>query len=105
METFISKTDMFTMLMALMRSEGCASETIAVAAEAIAANARFNYRVAAIKRDHNVDDEQFLMILDLADELNKKCGNSIQEYNQNRDWTRLNVVLIEIANQLNGSAI
>jgi hypothetical protein len=98
------KADLTTSLIGLIRNKAAGSELVALAAEAIAADARFNHRVARTKYDTHVRDDEFFELLDLTEALFQRLQTAIREFDVDADQKKLGHVLGDIRSQLDEAA-
>jgi hypothetical protein len=74
--------------------------TVALAADVIAADARFNDWFSQIGKQE-MASEKILNFVDRIDLLATSCASSVSKFRENRDCDALNRALEEIANDLN----
>ena len=91
-------------LITLILSRQAGSEIVALAAEAVAAYARFNHRVSRIKYDKHITDDEFMALLDLTDVLLQNLQMAIQKFDVDANQETLCQVLSEIRRQLDQAA-
>ena len=100
----VAQSDLQNVLISLLGSNAIGCETVALAGELIAANARFNNRVADAKFDKTKGDEEFFQYLDLADCLSEECEVAVRNFASSGDRDELNRVLMRIAVRFNVAA-
>jgi hypothetical protein len=84
----------------LLRGTGLSDETARLIAELIATNARFNLWVALVKKKQATEDEM-LRLLDLDEELERRCRAAVRDFKVDGDEARLRHVLADVINELN----
>jgi hypothetical protein len=90
------------MMLSLLQQGRLGAETVALAAELLAADVRFNIRAYNMK--NTVSDDSFLEIVDLADAQFKMCETAVQQFNSGGSASELNQALIEIRRALENAA-
>jgi hypothetical protein len=83
----------------LLKGTGLSEATVALMAEAIAENARFNLWAAIYKKDYAAEDET-LRLLEQAEELETRCRAAVRDFRADRDEARLRRVLADVIREL-----
>jgi len=99
----MNKSPFVKCLVPLIQSPGPAGLfTIALAADVIAADARFNDWFSQIGKQE-IASEKILNIVDKIDLLATSCVSSVSKFRENGDYDALNRALEDIANDLNNA--
>jgi hypothetical protein len=95
------KSEIVLCLLPLIDSGENGLDIDALAADVIAACARFNIWFADLKDDANVGDETMMKLLDSYDEVTKECQASVRRFSDTGDRKELSRSLSQIATKLN----
>jgi hypothetical protein len=90
-------------MLSIRRSKRAGCETAALAAEVLAADSRFNARIADMK-DSGVGQDYFLELLDWSEVLHLKCQAAAKAFEADGDHQRMHQLLIEVRQELESGA-
>ncbi|BAM90789.1 putative dynein beta chain, ciliary [Bradyrhizobium oligotrophicum S58] len=97
--------DVMEIMISVMRSKDASAETAVLAAEAIAAHARFNIRFGNLKEALTKSDDEMLALLDESEALVVSCRNSVKVFHETGDKERLHASLVHLRDAFDKLAI
>lgn len=98
------KLDLKESLITVMRSKRASNETVILAAELIAADARSNIRFYRLKEAAAKSDDEMLQILDQAEDILMSCRASVEAFHKTGDVERLHADLLALRQEIDESA-
>ena len=93
--------DVTDSLISLIGSKTIGLETVALAAELIAANARFNHRVLSFKDNPQTANDDLFDLIEFSANVSGSLAEHLVLFRRDPDVSRLNAKLAEISSQLN----